>query len=384
VDADVAVIGAGPAGAATALLAARSGRRVILVDRQSFPRDKPCGEGLMPSGVPVLRRLGLHDQIVARGAPSLNGVRFGLEGGHEVAVPFPLHDGEQAGLGVRRLEFDAQLIDAVTREENLHFLPRVQARTVRSNEDGVTVWTSGGEVRARHLVAADGLRSAIRHQLGWTIGPRPPHRYGIVSHWAIDGPVDPWVRITFSPGLELYEGPVSGNQRMIGLLCYQERMREFGGRLAQRYREVVYQLRPQLRNADQVGSVAAVGPFWYRGRTVADRGVFLVGDSAGFTDPITGEGIATGLRQARALVAALDSRHPEATYRRTHSRLTKDPRRVASLLLRLSRTPALVERGVRNHERAPQMLSKLLGVGFGYWGFNRITPREWLRIFTGV
>ena len=382
-DADLAVIGAGPAGAATALFAARSGRRVILVDRQSFPRDKPCGEGLMPSGVPVLRQLGLDDQVVGRGAPPLNGVQFGLDGGREVAVPFPPHHGEQAGLGVRRLEFDAQLIDMVTREQNIDFRPRVQARTVCSNMDGVTVSTSSGEVRTRHLVAADGLRSAIRHQLGWTIGPRPPHRYGIVSHWAIGGPVDPWVRITFSPGLELYEGPVSGNQRMIGLLCYQERMREFAGQLAQRYRDVVYQLRPQLRNAEQVGSVAAVGPFWYRARTVADRGVFLVGDAAGFTDPITGEGIATGLRQARALVAALDSRYPEATYRRAHLRLTKDPRRVAALFLRLSGTPALVERGVRNHERAPQMLSKLLGVGFGYWGFNRITPREWLRIFTG-
>jgi len=48
-----------------------------------------------------------------------------------------------------------------------------------------------------------------------------------------------------------------------------------------------------------------------------------------------------------------------------------------------SRTPAIVERGLHTHERAPRMLTKLLGVGFGYWGFNRISPREWLRMFTG-
>src|SRR5207237_179596 len=84
------------------------------------------------------------------------------------------------------------------------------ALEVRRSADGPTVITTTGELRARHVVVADGLRSSLRHQLGWTIGPRPPHRYGIVGHWQIDGPLDPWVRITFADGLELYEGPGGG------------------------------------------------------------------------------------------------------------------------------------------------------------------------------
>jgi flavin-dependent dehydrogenase len=233
------------------------------------------------------------------------------------------------------------------------------------------------------VAVADGLRSAFRHRLGWTVGPRPPHRYGIVAHWTVDGPIDPWVRITFDHGLEVYEGPVAGNQRMVALLCYQDRMREFGGRLEARYREIALGLRPVLRNADLVGSVAAVGPFWYRASEVAQRGVFLIGDAAGFTDPITGEGVAAGLRQARAFAKALESPNPEDTYRQAHRGLTKDPRRVAALFLRLSRRPALVERAMRSHQRAPQTLATLLGIGFGYWGFNRVTPREWIRMFSG-
>jgi flavin-dependent dehydrogenase len=199
----------------------------------------------------------------------------------------------------------------------------------------------------------------------------------------MDAPVDPWVRITFDRGLEVYEGPVANNQRMIALLCYQDRMREFGGQLESRYREIAETIRPGLRQADLVGSVTAVGPFWYRATTVADRGIFLIGDAAGFTDPITAEGIATGLRQGRAFATALASPNPERAYRQAHRRLTNNPRRVASLFLRLSRTPALVDRAIRNHERSPKTLTKLLGIGFGYWGFNRITPREWLRMFTG-
>jgi menaquinone-9 beta-reductase len=384
IDADVAVIGAGPAGAAAALFAARRGHRVIIFDKQAFPRDKPCGEGLMPGGRYALRELGLEDALLTGGAPPLHGIQFGRPGEAPAAVPFPEHDGVQAGLGIRRLSFDAQLVDALGHDSHIEFSAQTEARDIRRQGDGTTtVTTSAGEVRARFVAVADGLRSALRHRLGWTRGPRPPHRYGIVAHWATDGPVDPWVRITFDQGLEVYEGPVGGSQRMVALLCYQDRMREFGGQLESRYREITQAIRPGLGDADLVGSVTAVGPFWYEPTTIADHGSFLLGDAAGFTDPITAEGVATGLRQARAFAQALASPNPERAYRHAHRRLTKDPRRVAALLLRLSRTPALVDRAIRNHQRSPQTLATLLGIGFGYWGFDRITPREWLRMFTG-
>ena len=357
---------------------------MIIFDKEDFPRDKPCGEGLMPGGRPALRELGLEDDVVSGGAPPLRGIQFGLAEQLPVAVPFPEHNGEQAGLGIRRLTFDARLADALGHNTQIQFCPHTEASAVRTGADGLaTVVTTAGEIRARVVAVADGLRSAFRHRLGWTVGPRPPHRYGIVAHWTMDAPVDPWVRITFDRGLEVYEGPVAGNQRMVGLLCYQDRMREFGGRLGSRYREVAQSLRPALHNAELVGSVSAVGPFWYRASTVARDGVFLIGDAAGFTDPITGEGIAAGLRQARAFAAALDTPNPEFAYRQAHRRLTKDPRRVAGLFLRLSRTPALVERAMRSHQRAPRTLTTLLGIGFGYWGFNRVTPREWIRMFSG-
>jgi menaquinone-9 beta-reductase len=378
------VVGAGPAGAASALYAARRGHRVIVFDRQTFPRDKPCGEGLMPSGRPALRELGLEDDVVSGGAPPLNGVQFGLPERPTVDVPFPAHGGERAGLGIRRLDFDARLAEAIGRHPQIQFCQRTEVRDVRTDADApTTVVTTSGEVRARVVAVADGLRSALRHRMGWTRGPRPPHRYGITAHWKMDGPVDPWVRITFDRGLEVYEGPVAGNQRMVALLCYQDRMPEFGGRLESRYREIAQSLRPGLRNADLVGSVSVVGPFWYRASTVAQGRVFLIGDAAGFSDPITAEGIAAGLRQARAFAAALETTNPERAYQQAHRRMTNDPRRVAALLLRLSRTPALVERAIRSHGRSPQTLAKLLGIGFGYWGFNRVTPREWIRMFSG-
>src|ERR1700731_3734711 len=82
-----------------------------------------------------------------------------------------------------------------------------------------------------------------------------------------------------------------------------------------------------------------------------------------------------GLRQARAFADTLASPNPERAYRRAHGQITKDPHRIAALFLRLSRTPALVDRAIRNHGHSPQTLTKLLGIGFGYWGFNPLTPR---------
>jgi flavin-dependent dehydrogenase len=383
-DTDLAVVGAGPAGATTALFAAQKGHRVVILDRQEFPRDKPCGEGLMPSGRPPLRELGLEALVVGRGAPPLHGIQFGLVGAPATAVPFPRHAGEAHGLGVRRVDFDALLVEQLQRDPRIQFCPATAALRLQTGAGGrPTVVTAAGEIRARMIAVADGLRSSLRHQLGWTVGPKPPHRFGIVGHWLTNGAVDPWVRVTFDRGMEIYEGPVAGNQRMVGLLCSQDRMREFAGRLEARYRQLIQTLRPTLQGADPVGGVSVTGPFWYQAATVARNGVFLVGDAAGFSDPITAEGMATGLRQARALAAALDADTPEASYRRAHRRLTRDPRRVAALILRLTRTPELVRRGLRGHQRAPLALPKLLGVNFGYWGFNRITPREWIAIFTG-
>ncbi len=63
VDAEVAVVGAGPVGAVTALFAAAAGSRVVIVDRAHFPRDKPCGEGLLPPGRAMLARLGIEQAV---------------------------------------------------------------------------------------------------------------------------------------------------------------------------------------------------------------------------------------------------------------------------------------------------------------------------------
>jgi flavin-dependent dehydrogenase len=191
------------------------------------------------------------------------------------------------------------------------------------------------------------------------------------------------VRITADSGLEMYDGPVAGGQRLVALLCDRHRMREFGGRLAARYRELVLTLRPELEQAGMVDGPTAVGPFNYRASTVAAGGVFLVGDAAGFVDPISGEGLAAGLRQAVAFSQAIQTATPEAAYRRLHKRQTAGPRQATTLLLRLAGRPASTARAMRGMARTPSLMPTLLGAVLGYWSLGRLTPREWMALLTG-
>src|ERR1022692_1818250 len=116
---EVVVVGAGPSGATTALLIAREGHDVVLVDRARFPRDKACGEGIMPPGVAALRRMHLYEGALASGAQPIRGVTYRQLGARtSVHVPFPVPpDGGPAnGLGVRRTSFDSVLVEAVRAE----------------------------------------------------------------------------------------------------------------------------------------------------------------------------------------------------------------------------------------------------------------------------
>src|SRR5690348_11106994 len=113
--ADVVVVGAGPAGAATAILLAERGHDVVLLDRARFPRDKVCGEYLSPEGSRVLDRLGVLKAVEQSGARPLRGMRIVAPDGTALAGDYPT-EGRWRGyrdhaLAVPRRRFDAVLVE---------------------------------------------------------------------------------------------------------------------------------------------------------------------------------------------------------------------------------------------------------------------------------
>jgi flavin-dependent dehydrogenase len=313
-DADVVVVGAGPAGAAAAILFAEQGLETVVVDRARFPRPKICGEYLTPEAARILDRLGVLKHVDAVAAP-LRGMRITAPDGRTIVGTYGAVGGwrpyRQHAMAVPRLTLDAVLA------ERLRALPvdfREETRVTDLVVDGrrvagvVTTGSDGASctVRARLVVAADGRSSVVAQRLGLRAHHRL-RRLALVTHvTGVAGCAD-WGEIFIDPPDYAILNPVAVGRANLSLVVplddatpYSERLDQF---LAARVRHLPHVAR-RLAGATRVEPVRAMGPLAYRVAPPAVAGVLLVGDAAGFYDPFTGEGMFAALRGAELLVEA--------------------------------------------------------------------------------
>jgi flavin-dependent dehydrogenase len=337
---DLIVCGAGPAGLATALSAARASLRVVVVEPRAAPIDKACGEGLMPVAVRGLRELGVE----LDGHP-ISGIRY-TDGHRHADAPFRAG----AGLGVRRTELHTALLAALAGWQ----VPVVQARIEHVEQDDRCVRAGG--LRARYLVAADGLHSPLRRQLGLDRPPASRHvpRWGLRQHFALP----PWtdlveVHWAVSPSNaadsftgEAYVTPVAPD--LVGVALLSSTRAPFVEQLAQ-FPELAGRL-PTTGST----TVRGAGPLRQRSRQRVAGRVLLVGDAAGYVDALTGEGIAVGLACARALVDCIVSGHPQH-YERRWLALSRRYRLITESLLWARARPRLARAIVPAAARVPSL-----------------------------
>ena len=181
--ADVVVVGAGPAGAATAILLAEAGHEVVLLDRARFPRDKICGEYLSPEGSRILDRLGVLKSVEAAGARPLRGMRIHAPDGTVLVGDYPT-SGRYRGyrdhaLAVSRRTFDAVLVERaralpVRVREGFRVTELVVEGRRVAGVEGVAQGAAGPAERiaARLVVGADGRGSVVARRLG-LVRPHP-------------------------------------------------------------------------------------------------------------------------------------------------------------------------------------------------------------------
>jgi flavin-dependent dehydrogenase len=338
---DLAVAGAGPIGLGTAIEAATAGLSVVVLDPRGGPIDKACGEGLMPAARVALSRLGVEPEGLA-----FRGIRYQAGGSTAEAVFVA-----GPGLGVRRTTLSAAL-DRRAAEVGVH---RVTGKATAPVVRDAAV--SSGGVRARWLVAADGLHSPIRRSVGLDPVPaarrgtgRPP-RYGLRRHYR----VEPWsdlVEVHWARDAEAYVTPVAPD--LVGVAVLGP-----GGSPYQAWLDRFPLLRNRLAGAEPVGEVRGAGPLRQRvpGR-VAGR-TLLVGDAAGYVDALTGEGISIGLACAQALVGCLLAGRPD-DYEAAWTRATRQYRLSTSALLWAAGRPALRRAIVPAASRLPVVFAGIV------------------------
>lgn len=323
---DVLVIGAGPAGSAAAAWCARAGLDVVLADAATFPRDKPCGDGLTPRAIAELRRLGLDGWLRGRT------VNWGLRAagfGQELYLPWPGGSLPAHGSAVPRTELDDR-IRRVALEAGA--VPLEGARAVDVVRDGERVGAvvlrtgTGAEarthpVRCDRLIVADGARSQLGRSLGRTW--HQDTAYGVAARAYVKSgrSTDPWI----SSHLELrgqagdllsgygWVFPLGDGEVNLGV-----------GTLATRSRPAEVNLRTLLGHyadlrreewsldGDPRAIWSALLPMGGAVSGVAGPNWVLVGDAAGCVNPLNGEGIDYGLETGRLAADLLAASSPSA------------------------------------------------------------------------
>ncbi|MDD4867091.1 MAG: NAD(P)/FAD-dependent oxidoreductase [Mycobacterium sp.] len=308
-DTDLLVVGGGPGGLATALCARRQGLSVIVAEPRAHPIDKACGEGLMPGGLAELAKLGVDPF----GMP-IRGIAY-VDERHRAEADFR----GCAGRGVRRTALHAALASRVKELDTEWISTRVT--TVDQDLAGV----SAAGIRARWVVAADGLHSVVRRAVGIAAVSGTPRRYGVRRHYQVPA-WSHFVEVHWSPYGEAYVTPVEPD--LVGVAILSSHRPDLGWfpRLADRL------------NGSRRGPARGCGPLrQVVSRRVAGR-VLLVGDAAGYEDALTGEGISLAVKQAAAAVAAIVDDAPRS-YERSWRRITRKYRLLTRALVLAGAAP---------------------------------------------
>ena len=386
---EAVVVGGGPAGTVTALLLARAGHDVLLLERKSLPRAKPCGDCLSAGSTRVLSRLGLLTAIDTLAPARLRGWRIVAPDGSSFVTHFDeiTAEGDTSALAISRLQLDMLLVDAAI-AAGVEVRADSRVTDVACDGHGCTLRLHADPrpLHARLVVGADGLRSIVARAVHAVRRPPRLRKLSLSTHAATPRHMrsdDALGEMHLTAGACMGIAPVcaAGDACNVTLVVSSRAAQgafENGPR-EPRLNAFVDHWQGRFPVLDGDAPMRplpgeqwlASGPFDVPVRDVAFDGVALVGDAAGYFDPFTGQGIHQALAGAEQLagVAARALRQPGCVSRErlsgwaeAHAALTLGARRVQWLIEHVLARPALANAAIRALGRSSPARNALLGV----------------------
>ena len=363
---DVIIIGGGPAGIFSGIVCARNNLNTLILEKQSYPIDKSCGEGIMPIGVDYLRELGVSDILEKYPYSHLDGIRYISRKGRRVEAYFT----EGFGLGIQRKNLSSALLEIVKNTKNLYIQEGISA-TYNLGENP-QVEFNNILLRPKLLIGADGLHSQVRKLSNLETSSSKLKRWGVRQHFKIK-PWSKFVEIFWGSGIEAYVTPVSASIVNVSILWDSKRYKpELRGKeLFVSLLNEFPKIKEYLENAVVLDKSMAVGPLYQKTRDVVNGKILLIGDAAGFFDPITGEGISLAAKQALLLEKFVlpilkenteDSKNYFCEYSRKCSQIYRSYSNFTRLVLLLRLWPKLTDRVIQALQICPNLFQNLLSL----------------------
>ncbi len=313
---DVVIVGAGPAGCSAAFMLSGKGLKIALLDKDTFPRDKICGDAF---GADVTKQFHLMNEDLTKKlqqftnkVPS-NGVRFFSPNHKLMDIDFAVpKDKFGGGFVAKRLDFDNFYFSEVSTLSDVEIFQNQQVTEVVSSREKILLKTSTSSFEAKMALGADGAHSVLKRKLTENKVEKNHYCAGLRQYYANVNGFHPGNHIELHFYKELLPGyfwifPLPNNNANVGLGMLSSEVSKKKINLKNKLTELIANhpnLKERFKDAKPLENIQGYGlPVGSMKRSISGTRFLLLGDAAGLIDPFTGEGIANAIRSGRVAAA---------------------------------------------------------------------------------